>query len=388
MRILICSEKFCYDSSTFLYNQVIELSKNHQVKYVCSIRENQDKFPYHDVEVIPYEVSPLLKKIRWYKEIYDISLNFRESKFSKEFNTVIDTFKPDIIHFHFAYEAIRFLSNMDDRHLIIPYVVTFHGYDATMMLKRKSYVKLINKYLQASNANAHLVCDFFRQGFTRYNVKIRQADTIYLGIDVSKFNRKDYTNRYKKGEPVTYIQISNFQEKKGHSYTIKAFQVVKEKHPDFDWKLIFAGDGMLIDEVKNQVRESGLQKHIEFTGFVSPLEAQQLLERSDVFVHHSITSMQGDTEGCTNSIMEAMAMELPVISTYHGGIPEMMDDQVHGFLLQEKDIENYANRIYECRNWSYVKACRERVVQKFNLGNFVKNLEEYYKEIIRKRLNN
>ncbi|HNQ12221.1 MAG TPA: glycosyltransferase [Bacteroidia bacterium] len=384
MRILICSEKFCYDSSTFLYNQVIELSKKHTVKYVCSIRENEDKFPYDDVEIIPYKVNPLLKKIRWYKEIYDISLDFKVRDFFKRFNRIIEDFKPDLIHFHFAYEAFRFIANMDKRYLSIPYVITFHGYDATMMLKRKSYVKLINKYLNAPNAYAHLVCDFFREGFKKYQVKIRQADTIYLGIDVSKFNRSNRNPWNSKTGKITFVQISNFQEKKGHEFTIRAFKIVKEKYPDFNWQLIFAGGGMLIDEIKKLVDELNLSDQITFTGFISPSEAQQLLDSANVFVHHSVTSEQGDTEGCTNSIMEAMAMELPVLSTYHGGIPEMMDDGVHGFLLEEKDIEKYSERIYEIRNWSYKKECRDRVLKQFNLGDFVSNLEAHFQNIVSK----
>jgi colanic acid/amylovoran biosynthesis glycosyltransferase len=379
MRVLLFSDLFCEDTTTFIYNEVKGLvSRNHEVMYLCTERINEKKFPFDNVAEIPYYVNPLLRKIRWYLEIYDQHLTFKNGIYSHKITRVIEDFKPDIIHCHFGYQALKLLDNYDYNH--IPVVVTFHGYDATFKFNRKSYVESIKNHVQNENMHIFLACAFFKERFIKNNIPLDKATVVYCGIDTHLFKRTHYDY---DATPFNFVQVSSFHTKKGHQFTVLAFKKLLEAHPDFNCRLVFGGHGDHMEEIRQLARQLGIEDRVIFKGLVTPAEAKLLLENGHCFVHHSITSETGDSEACTNSIMEAMAMELPVLSTRHGGIPEMVEDGVHGFLVEEKDVDTYAKKMWEIKSWGYLKENREHIQRKFDLDIHISNLEEHFKDIIR-----
>jgi len=379
MRVLLFSDFFCEDTTTFIYNEVKGLeANNHEVLYLCTERINEKKFPFDHVVEIPYYVNPLLRKIRWYLEIYDQHLTFKNGIYSHKITKIIDEFKPDVIHCHFGYQALKLLDNFDYKD--IPVVVTFHGYDATFKFHRKSYVQSIKKHFENDNVHVFLACEFFKQNFIKNNISLEKARVVYCGIDINLFKRTKYDL---PPAPFKFVQVSSFHTKKGHYYTVLAFKKLLDAHPDFNCQLVFGGEGDHFDEMKQLVHKLGIADKVVFKGLVTPQEAKMLLDDSHCFVHHSITSETGDSEACTNSIMEAMAMELPILSTWHGGIPEMVVDGVHGFLVHEKDIDTYAEKMWEIRNWGFRKENRQHISDRFELSIHIKNLEMHFNEIIR-----
>jgi hypothetical protein len=96
--------------------------------------------------------------------------------------------------------------------------------------------------------------------------------------------------------------------------------------------------------MKQLVNKLGISDKVIFKGLVTPQEAKMLLDESHCFVHHSITSETGDSEACTNSIMEAMAMELPCFPPGMAAFPKWWQNGVHGFLVHAKDIDNLGRK--------------------------------------------
>jgi colanic acid/amylovoran biosynthesis glycosyltransferase len=76
--------------------------------------------------------------------------------------------------------------------------------------------------------------------------------------------------------------------------------------------------------------------------------------------------------------MEAMSMQLPIISTYHSGIPELVENNVNGFLVNERDIESYAEAMQKILTWNYLPQNREKVMQNFEKQQHGRLLEQYY----------
>ncbi len=378
MRILLFSDFFCEDTTTFIYNEVIGLTQQgHDVMYLCTERINEKKFPFANVVEIPYFLNPVLRKIRWYMEIYDLRLTFKNGIYSHQVTQAIEKFRPDIIHCHFGYQALRLLDNFD--YSQTPVVITFHGYDATFKFNRRSYVNLLKSHLQQPNIHIFLACDFFRGNFNKNQISLEKATTVYCGINIQLFKRTNYTT---PKEPFTFLQVSSFHTKKGHYYTVMAFKKLREAHPDFNCRLVFGGNGPHFEEIKQLVKQYGLEDRVIFKGLVTQQEARQLMEEANCFVHHSITSETGDSEACTNSIMEAMAMELPILSTWHGGIPEMVKDATHGFLVEEKDVDLFAKKMWEIRNWGYRAENREHIKNQFEISIHIRELEKRFNEII------
>ncbi len=112
---------------------------------------------------------------------------------------------------------------------------------------------------------------------------------------------------------------------------------------------------------------------------------KELMKQADIFVHHSITASNGDQEGIPNVIMEAMATGLPIISTYHAGIPELITDEFNGYLVEEKDSEEYAKKIRKLltEDISFIPLnARKTIEEKFNLKKQQIKLNSIYEELL------
>ena len=107
------------------------------------------------------------------------------------------------------------------------------------------------------------------------------------------------------------------------------------------------------------------------------------MDVADVFVHHSITSKKGDQEGIPNALVEAMAMEMPVLTTFHSGIPELVSHGVNGFLCEENDVLTYSEQMDQIYNWGYRKENRDLIEKKFSLKKHIDKLNEMYDYIKR-----
>lgn len=378
MRVLVFVEKFMSLTLTFVYNEVTELAKYHNVKIVCNDRINEDKFPFNNLEVIPFKVGLLKEKVSWYAEKLDLSVYRKSRLFKRDLLKIIREYEPDIIHGHFGYESIKLVDNIKITE--IPIFISFHGYDASQMLKKKSYVRKLNCYFKHNNIIPIYVSEFIKRNLINEKVIIKKAELLYCGIDTDFFdpiNRKE-----RKNETFIFLQISVFNEKKGHIYTLKAFKLFLERvtNDRSKYKLILAGGHILLEEIKKEVVLLGLSSNVEFTGPVDHTIGKKLLEDANVFVHHSITASNGDTEGLPNALMEAMSMELPVLSTRHAGIPELVEDSVNGYLVNEKDIESYAKRMVDVLTWGYLKRNREKIISNFSKKAHCESLIGIYKK--------
>lgn len=372
------SDNFGGRTTTFIYNEVKYLSKKHDLLYICNKSINDNQYSYDYVKVIPYKWDTFFTKAQWKLWQHDIYLSFKNIAFANELNKEIEYFEPDIIHCHFGFEALKILDNIKNK--TIPIVVHFHGYCASQMMLKKSYVRKMKYYLSQKNVFPIFVTVHFKKRFQENKINVTNSILIYYGINTSIFKRSNYSKKDKK----VFLQVSSLAEKKGQEYTIKAFAQFLAKEENKNIELIITGDGSKKEQLEKLAQELNVSDYINFVGNVSHSRARDLMEQADIFVHHSITAENGDQEGIPNAIMEAMAMELPIISTYHSGIPELVEDGVNGYLVQEKDIETYAQRMQDILDWGCKPENRKKIVKNFEYLKHNQKLEMFYKEIIDK----
>ena len=105
------------------------------------------------------------------------------------------------------------------------------------------------------------------------------------------------------------------------------------------------GEGGLSEVLERLIEELDLKSHVRLLGRKSHEEVIRLLQDTHLLMAPSVTAKDGDQEGIPNVIKEAMAMGLPIISTRHRGIPELVEDGVSGFLVEERDVDSLANRL-------------------------------------------
>ena len=169
-----------------------------------------------------------------------------------------------------------------------------------------------------------------------------KTHVIRMGVNVSKFI---YKERITISHPIKILSIARLTEKKGISVAINACLLLKQQNVDFDYTII--GDGPLRKELESQVANLGLGEKIAFLGAQTQETVSEYLNNSDVFLLPSVTALDGDMEGIPVALMEAMAIGIPVISTFHSGIPELIEDRVSGFLVNENDAASIAGVISE-----------------------------------------
>jgi len=221
--------------------------------------------------------------------------------------------------------------------LEIPFVVHFHGYDASV----NSVVETCNNYKDVFNlANKVIVVSNVMKQ------KIENMGCTKNKIVLSTYGPNDlFFNIKPTFSKKQFISIGRFVEKKAPNLLILAISKVVAKYPSYVLKM--AGDGVLLNDCKNLVTNLGIGNNVQFMGVVTPELYRNELQNSLAFVQHSITADNGDMEGTPLAVLEASAAGVPVVSTYHAGIPDVIIHEQTGLLCEEKDVQKMAENLIE-----------------------------------------
>ncbi|MFK7925544.1 MAG: glycosyltransferase [Bacteroidia bacterium] len=378
MKIAVFTHGFGIPTETFIYNEVKEISQMVDTHVLTRKRANSERFPFDKVEQIPFSQSRIRAKIQWELKKRDWQYNFKCAPFAGVLRSKIQNIKPALMHAHFGPEAIRYWDNMEVPKTT-PFVISFHGYDASRMLRSKAYVKRIQQLCAEPNVSIICVSHFMKRQLAKAGISSPRTHILYYGTDCSFFAPESGDGL---AERYTFLQVSSFREKKGHVYTLEAYARFKEANPNFESQLILGGDGPLLEEIKAKAASLHIEEEVHFPGLLSPTEAKALMQKADCFVHHSITGSNGDQEGIPNAIMEAMAMELPVLSALHSGIPELVESGENGFLIAEKNVLDYAEKMTEIIKWPKLSKNREKVLKAFERKQHAQSLLQIYQQSI------
>lgn len=259
-------------------------------------------------------------------------------------------------------------------------VTSIRGYDVTVYLKKHPgiYHELFRK------GDLFLpVCEFLSQRLIQEGCEQKKILVHHSGIDCSKF---EYSPRQRMpGEPIKVLTIARLMEKKGVAFAIDAVSRLLSKGERIDYSIV--GDGVLREDLQQLIKNLGIDRQVRLLGWKTHEEVKRLLEESHVLVAPSLTSESGDQEGIPNAIKEAMATGLPVISTFHSGIPELVADGVSGLLVPERDAACLAEALAYLMSHpemcnSMGKAGRMHVEQGFDTHALNKKLEELYRGLM------
>ncbi|MCB1160497.1 MAG: glycosyltransferase family 4 protein, partial [Leptospiraceae bacterium] len=362
LRVLIFTESFAPHTQTFVYNDAVGLSKNNQVMVACLERQNTEKFPFENVKVLEYKRNWLSQKLWSRLYLYDLKMSYKNRKFTKQLSFITQTFKPDIIHCHFGPESLMIFDNLEG--LNIPVIVNLHGYDASSLVqKSKIYSHRLKKLFQASNIFPTATSKSLLDHLNTKGIISENSRPIYSGVDTEFFKR---VQPQPKGVPFIFLQVAGLREKKGHIYTLKAFKKFLSVCGKDSSVLIFVGSGEREPELKSLCEKLGIKSQVFFEGWASPEQVKLYIEKTNYFIHPSITPFSGDMESTTIAIMEAMSMELPIIATYHSGIPEIVENEKHGILVEEKNVSQYVSAMQRILDWELQPQNRQQIIDNFS----------------------
>ncbi len=287
--------------------------------------------------------------------------------------------KIDIIHVHFANNA-WFYRKISQK-LNKPLIISFYGWDYEQLpYLLPAYKTRFKKLFAQASA---IICEgpHGAKILASYGCPKEKIHIVKLGVnpDLIKF-----IQRPKKVNELSLIQLASFTEKKGHIFTVKAFQKALAQCPNMHLTLV-GGDSGTKQEIKNFILTHQLDKKITLLNAIDYAQLYSFLADYQVFIQPSCYSGDRDCEGgAPIALLDAQATGMPIIATTHCDIPMEVIDKKTGLLAAEKDIDALSENIkyfYEMEQSEFddfAQAGRQHIEHKFDIKNNSKKLWQVY----------
>jgi len=287
-----------------------------------------------------------------------------------------------LIHAHFAEDGVMAMHLA--KRLQLPLVVTLHGGFETF--NDAAHRKTANGLLYLSRraemwklASVFLcVSEFIRETALRKGYPPEKLRLHHIGIDTSLFTPRDEAT-----DKNLILFVGRLVEKKGCSILLKAMSLVQAAEPSAH--LVIIGNGPLRNVLEEQAASSGIS--YTFLGSQSSEVIRSWLARARVFCAPSIIAKDGDSEGLGMVLAEAQAMKVPVVSSFHGGIPDIVLDGQTGLLAPEGDhvklAEFLVKFLHDDKLWNRTRESAYRWInESFDLARQTMELEVIYSQVI------
>ncbi|MEP6955708.1 MAG: glycosyltransferase, partial [Chthoniobacterales bacterium] len=361
-----------------IYRQVSSLQR-YRTFVMTKARQNADRFPLDDVELIP---EPHLNPLRhgWLKFVERRPPIVYRGEYQM-LSSLLQRRGADLMHIYFGHTGVHLLPFIErwDK----PCVVSFHGADVALKKDIRDYHGKLQSLFRAVPlvfARCNSLADrLVELGCPRERIRISRT-----GVPLREFR---YVSRATPTDGRwKLLQACRLIPKKGVATTLCAFAIFQKEFPKAE--LAIAGKGPLQAHLQELAQELGIASKVHFHGFVTQAELKQLYARAHLFVHPSETPPDQNQEGIPNSVLEAMSTGLAVVGTRHGGIPEAVEHGRGGLLVAERDFEALANSMKEiARSRDAFREMgllgSERVVADFEQTAQIGQLESFYDEAVR-----
>lgn len=259
-----------------------------------------------------------------------------------------------------------------------PLTTIYHGYDLSSA-PRKLGEQLYRPLFVLGEAHVAIS----RHGLRRLEAlgaPRSKTSVLHVGVDLDAFSPRRTPEAPVANAPLRLLSIGRLVPKKGFLDAVRAVALAKERGVSLSYVVL--GSGPQRDELERAITKAGVSREIELRGAATDAQVRQALADSDVLLAPSVTAEDGDEEGIPVVLMEAMASELCVIATRHGGIPELVTDGFCGRLVAEGDVPALASAIVEQaehreRGRRFGREGRRRVAADFNRREQTRALVEH-----------
>jgi colanic acid/amylovoran/stewartan biosynthesis glycosyltransferase WcaL/AmsK/CpsK len=361
--VAVFSTTFLKYSQTFVYEEL-----RHHDRYRAEVfttrRVLGERFPFEPVHVGGWLYGAL-------RRCSAFDRRFREGHFA-------------LVHAHFGTGAVYALPFARRHHL--PLVVTFHGWDVPLLGSRQRwrpghwrYARVGPQVLDQMTLGLCASTEL-RDMLAARGVPPERLAVYRLGIDLEQFKPGPRATL-----PTEVIMVGRFVEKKGFAYGIEAFARAAKVH--LGARLTVVGDGPLETSLQRMVADLGVADRVEFTGTLPPADVARRLAASHILLAPSVVDRFGNRESGLIVAKEASATETVPIGTRHGGIPDIIEDEVTGYLVDEKDVTAMADRLSRLLGnpalWEAMsRAARAKMEREYDVRERVRALERFYDQAV------
>ena len=394
----------CYPrlSETFILNEILELERQGVKLHIFSILPPQETKRHADVAKVKAKVTYLpsliptfsfknwllirkahwelfwqspqryLKTLRFYRNRPEAAEKKGWKRFRQAGYLARELQKQNLsfLQTHFANVPAS-IAEVVHHFTGIPYSIFAHAKDIYL-----TKPEILDRKI--ASAKFILTCTEFNY---KYLNSISTSQTpihlSYHGLDLTKFSA-DRTQADINNDLPLILSVGRFCEKKGFAYLIEACHLLKQKGYQFRCQIV--GYGELQAEMEQAIEQLKLKEVITLIGKLTQDKLIKLYRQADMFVLPCQITENGDRDGIPNVLLEAMAMEIPVISTAISGITELIEDRKTGLLVQQKDSQAIADAVEELMNNSQLRsqlqqAGRVKVTQQFSLSENIKEIK-------------
>jgi len=343
--------------------------RGHSVHFIAydlpfRIKALPERARFHKVDVASY---PLFKF-----PLYTVAL-------ISKISDVMEQESLDILHVHYAipHSTAALMAKMMTCCENTKIITTLHGTDVLLVGLEPSYYK-ITKYSIERSDGITAVSNYLRDAtFKGFGID-KDIEVIYNFADTSKFKPLPTSERSSKEARV--IHISNFRAVKRVQDVVHAFNLIRQRLPA---RLVMVGDGPEKEGVKELAGALGIEKNIEFMNTIS--DVSEVLAKADLFL------LPSQIESFGLAACEAMSCGVPVVAYNVGGLPEVIESGVDGYLVELGDIKGMAEIGLKILSNPSLgseigRRARAKVLKRFSQDKIIDLYEDYYRRIVGVRL--
>lgn len=371
-----------YLKLTFIYFFLKSLHTHSHYVLTREIKSGAiDKFPFKNI----IRTHKIFYPIWFLNKIFIIKYGARIFTTNIDYKISLGKIKPHLLHAHFGTEGYYALSLANS--LRVPLIVTFYGFDMSTLPTWPGWDKRLRKLFKQANAfiveGEHMKSKMMKLGCSPEKIYVSR---LAIPIEDIQFN---YRPRLEN--ELRILMCANFVEKKGYKDAFFVLKKLYEKGIHFKCEVI--GDGRLEAELKNQVKNLGLNNSITFLGRKNISEIYEISKKHHVFFHPSRYANNGDSEGGAPTIISEMqALGLPIVSTTHADIPNNIPYE-NQFLAAESDIDGLCfcfEKLLEKKDlWNIIsEQGRKFVAEKHDQKIIGEKMEIFYEQIIQEHSKN
>ena len=345
----------------------------HFITYKQPVRLDQlsSNVKFHEVHVPDY---PL-----FHYQPYELAL-------SSKLVNMVKLHDIEVLHVHYAiphaYAGYMAKKMLEEQGINIPMVTTLHGTDITLVGNHPFYKPAVTFSINASDMVTSVSESLKQDTLDLFEIK-KDIKVIPNFIDVSKYQQKGFKDCQREmmaeGDEKIITHISNFRKVKRIQDTVKVFYEIQKK---IKCRLMMVGEGPEKERAEDLVDELGIQDKVMFLG--QSHEIDKILCFSDLFL---LTSKR---ESFGLAALEAMINGVPVISTNTGGLPEVNEQGVSGYLCDVGDVKGMAKRAISILNDNHTlqtfKQNARKVAEQFDINQIVPMYEDLYAELLEKSI--
>ena len=358
-----------------IYRQITALRRVRPI-VLAQKREYPERFPFDPVYVVPKPATHFLRRF-WFRQLLDQPWQISRAELEAIVRILTRT-EARLLHIYFGHIAVHLLPLM--RSWPKPVIVSFHGADVLVDMNKPAYRRATEQMLTAAR-RVLVRSDSLGRALIDLGCPPQKIAIVRTGIPLNEFRFR--ARSHPGNGEWRLVQACRLIEKKGLPTTLRAFAAFAARFPRAN--LSIAGEGPMLEELKDLALQLGIRDKVAFTGLISQDELRNLFFSAHIFLHPSETGRDGNQEGVPNSMLEAMASGLPVFATRHGGIPEAIEHGVSGVLVPERDDAALGRALLETsenpeRLAQLARAGAESVAQNFDRAAQVRRLEDIYLE--------